>query len=217
MADKLISQLIAAGAALQDIDLVELQVSGEAFTRKMTGLQLHAVEKLARENQDNVIIAGAGLNAAGTFTAIPLTVGTNYLEAADFAAAGLSESVVNGLILLDTKMGTIIPGGASTVVLVPNLVADNTMTNIVPAGYMLEYVIFNEKAGGSPILDLGTTVGGNEVFISTVINTSGLTTIVHPEIFSLVGATTLYLNATDPASTWGGGTVDVYLVMKQIV
>jgi hypothetical protein len=215
MADKLISQLIAAGAALQDIDLAELQVSGEVFTRKLTGLQLRSVEKLERETQDNVIEGGVGLNASGTFTAVPLTAGTNYLEAADFAAAGLAESVVNALKLLDTQLATFITG--TPVVLVPNLAGDTTLANIIPAGYMLEYVIFNEKAAGSPILDLGTTVGGNEVFIGQVITTSDLTVVFTPRMFSLVGATTLYLNAIDPASTWGGGTVDAYFVMKQII
>jgi hypothetical protein len=221
MAKKLISQLTAAAANLQDIDSVELQVSGENFTRKATGLQFRGVEKLERETQDNVIEAGAGLNANGTFTA---PVNSWNLRAADFAAGctdrggatgALTENILNGLRLLDAKIQAV--GTGNYVILKANLNADTTLTAIVPAGYMLSYVIFLEKSGTLPILDLGTTSGGNEVFLNQALNTSALTTIVIQRVFSLSAATTLYLNDDDAGSNWNGSTVDAYFVMTPIL
>lgn len=221
MADKLISQLTAGAANLQDVDLVEVQVDGEAFSRKITGLQVRAVEKLARETQDNVIEAGAGLNANGTFTA---PANSWYLRSADFTAGctdrggatgALTENIVNGLRLLDARINAM--GSGNYVILRANLNADTTLTTIVPAGYMLTYVVFLEKAGTNPFLDLGTSAGGNEVFINQDITASTLTTVVIQRVFSLSAATTLYLNDDDAGSNWNGSTVDAYFVMTPII
>jgi hypothetical protein len=217
MANKLISQLTAGAANLQDIDQVELQVDHELFTRRITGLQLRAVEKTEREAQDNVIEASVGLNANGTFTA---PANSWNLRSVDFTAGctdrggatgALTENVLNALRLLDAKMTAVSNGNIS--VLQAALNSDTTLTDIIPAGYLLQYVIFEEKTGNDPILDLGLTAGGNEVFINQALNSSALTTITIGNCYSLTGATTLYLNATDPGSTWDGSTVDVYFVM----
>ena len=63
---------------------------------------------------------------------------------------------------------------------------------------------FYEKAGTNPLLDLGTTLGGNEVFINQDITASDLTTVVIQRVFSLSAATTLYLNDDDAGSNWNG-------------
>lgn len=219
--DKLISQLTAGAANLQDVDLIEAQVNGEVFSRKLTGLQARGVEKLERETQDNVIEAGVGLNADGTFTP---PANSWSLRSVDFAAGctdrggvtgALTENILNGLRLLDAKVNAM--GSGNYVILRANLSGDTTLTSIVPAGYMLTYVIFNEKAGTNPILDLGTTSGGNEVFINQDITASSLTTVVIQRVFSLSAATTLYLNDDDASSNWNGSTVDVYFVMTPII
>ena len=221
MAYKLISQLTAGAANLQDVDLIELQVNGEVFSRKITGLQARAVEKLERETQDNVIEAGAGLNANGTFTA---PANSWYLRSADFTAGctdrggatgALTENIVNGLRLLDARINAM--GSGNYVILRANLSGDTTLTNIVPAGYMLTYVVFLEKAGTNPFLDLGTSAGGNEVFLNQDITASSLTTVVIQRVFSLSAATTLYLNDDDAGSNWNGSTVDAYFVMTPII
>jgi hypothetical protein len=151
MANKLINQLIPAAANLQDIDLIEAQVSGEVFSRKFTGAQLRS--------------------------------------------ALASASIVTTL----------------------NKSADTTLTTIIPAGYMLEYMLFEETAGNAPTLDLGTTAGGNQVFINQEMTASGITTIVLQRVFSLVAATTLYLNDDAAGSDWNGGTVNIYTILKQII
>lgn len=221
MADKLISQLTPAANSLADIDLIEGQKSGETFSRKFTGAQARAVEKGEREAQDNVIEASAGLNADGTFTA---PVNSWGLRSVDFlagctdrggATGALSENIMNALRLLDAKVQA--AGNGNITVLHAGLNADTTLTDLVPAGYMLQYVIFHEKSGQSPILDLGTTVGGNEVFINQALNSSDLTTIIVQRVFSLTAATSLYLNDDDAASTWDGSVVDAYFVLSSII
>ena len=113
MANKLISQLTGGGANIQDTDLVEGQKNGELITKRFTGLQARAVEKLERETQDDVIEAGAGLKTDGTFVAADLTPDTWFLRAGDFAAGctdrsgatgALTESIVSELRLLDARI-----------------------------------------------------------------------------------------------------------------
>jgi len=221
MANKLISQLTPAGTNLQDVDLAEGQINGEVFTRKFTGLQMRAVEKLARETQDDVIEAGCGLQADGTY--LP-EANSWSLRAGDFTAGctdrggatgALTPNIQNALRLLDAKVNAM--GSGNYVILKANLSGDTTLTTIVPEGYMLTYVVFLEKAGTSPVLDLGTTLGGNEVFINQTLTASVLTTIVIQRVFSLSAATTLYLNDDDAGSNWNGSTVDAYFVMTPII
>ena len=221
MANKLISQLTAGAASLQDIDLIELQVDGEVFTRKITGAQARAVEKAERQAQDNVIEASAGLQADGSYLA---EADSWSIRSADFAAGvtdrggatgALTENIQNALRLLDAKVNAM--GSGNYVILMANLSADTTLTDIIPAGYMLSYVVFLEKAATNPLLDLGTTATGNEVFINQDITASDLTTIVINRVFSLSAATTLYLNDDDAGSNWNGSTVDAYFVMTPII
>jgi hypothetical protein len=221
MSDKLISQLTAAANNLADADLAEGQKAGEVFSRKFTGLQMRGVEKGEREAQDNVIEASCGLQTDGSFVA---PANSWFLRSADFTAGctdrggatgALTENLLNGLRLLDAKVNAM--GSGNYVILQANVNADKTLTNIVPAGYMLTYVVFLEKAGTSPILDLGITPGGNEVFINQALVSSDLTTIVIQRVFSLSATTTLYLNDDDAGSNWNGSTVDAYFVMTPII
>lgn len=221
MADKLISQLTASASNLQDVDLIECQKSGEVFSRKFTGLQARGVEKAEREAQDDTIEASCGLQTDGTFVA---PTNSWSLRSADFTAGctdrggatgALTENLLNGLRLLDAKVNAM--GSGNYVILKANLSGDTTCTNIVPAGYMLAYVVFLEKAGTNPILDLGTTLGGNEVFINQDITASQITTVVIQRVFSLSVPTTLYLNDDDVGSNWNGSTVDAYFVMTSIL
>lgn len=221
MADKTITQLTPSASNLQDVDEMEVQKSGEAFTRKLTGTQVRAVEKAEREAQDDVIEGAVGLETDGTF--IP-TADSWFMRAADFAAGctdrggatgPIDENIKNALRLLDARVYTAVNG--NYVILKANITDDDTWTDVVPAGYMLVYAIFEEKAGNTAVLDLGTSAGGNEVFLGNTITANELTTIVIQRTFSLTAATTLYLNDDDAGSGWNGATVDVYLVMQCII
>lgn len=219
--NKLISQLTPAGAALQDTDVIEGQLNGNAFSHKLTGLQVRSVEKTEREAQDNIIEAACGLQTDGSY--LPEADSWN-IRAVDFAAGctdrggatgGLTPSIQNALRLLDAKVKA--AGSGSVVSVQSNLNADTTLTDIVPAGYLLEYIIFNEKAGNAAVLDLGTAAGGSQVFINIPIAASGLTTIPVQNMYSLTLPQTLYLNDDDASSDWNGAIVDVYFVLKAIL
>jgi len=109
MANKTINELTAV-ASVAASDEIEVQKSGETSTKKATLTQLTAVEAAARIAQDNVIEAGVGLNADGTYASL---TDSWYLRAAEFAAGitdrdgasgALTESIANALRLLDAQM-----------------------------------------------------------------------------------------------------------------
>jgi len=222
MANKLISQLTSGAANVQDTDVIEGQKSGELITKKFTGAQMRGVEKGEREAQDDQIEASVGLNADGTFTA---PANSWYLRSADFTAGitdragatgALTENVMNALRILDANIRAQAQG--DYVVLHANINSDTTFADLIPAGYMLTYMVCLEKVGATGCkLDLGTTVGGNEVMINQEITASEITTIVIQRVFSLSSATTLYLNDDDSESGWDGSTMDIYFVMTPII
>lgn len=211
MSNKLISQLTASGSNLQDIDLIEGQINGEAFTRKFTGTQARAVEKAARELQDDNIEAGCGLQTDGSYLPEPRTWS---LRAGDFAAGcvdrvgatgALPASIQNGLRLLDAKTGT-----GNSIILHAGITLDSTFLHpavTIPPRYILTYIVFQELNGGTPILDLGTTLDGNEVFLEQTLTASDLTTIVIERIFSMALSTDLYLS--DTSGVWEIGRAHV--------
>ena len=69
MANKTITQLTVAASAAA-ADEMEIQKSGETTTKKVTVSQVLATEATARAAQDDVIEAGVGLAANGTFTTL---------------------------------------------------------------------------------------------------------------------------------------------------
>lgn len=109
MADKLISDLNAVASVVAD-DLFEVQKSTENVTKKATLTQVTAVEAAARAAQDDVIEAGCGLNANGTYTP---EADSWWMRVADFAAGtddragatgALTANIQNALRLLDGKL-----------------------------------------------------------------------------------------------------------------
>lgn len=100
MANKQITELDPQ-ATYDGTYYVPVDDAGFAEAKKMTLAVLTGTEATARENADNAIIAGVGLESDGSFNAI---TGSNYLEAADFAGESLSETVKNALTLLDTQI-----------------------------------------------------------------------------------------------------------------
>lgn len=113
MANKKISDLTAYATPTGD-DLMEIQRTVENVTKKATITQVTATEAAARAAQDNVIEAGAGLNANGTFVANDLTANTWFLRQADFTTgttdragatgAIVPQSIVGALRLLDGRL-----------------------------------------------------------------------------------------------------------------
>jgi len=109
MANKKISDLTAV-SGVAAADLFEVQKSGETTSKKASLTQVTQVEVTARAAQDDVIEAGAGLNANGTFDAMTEAW---YLRAADFATgltdrggaeASVTANLYNAVRMLDSKL-----------------------------------------------------------------------------------------------------------------
>ena len=98
------------------------------------------------------------------------------------------------------------------------ITGDYTWTNVIPAKYMLEYVVINNTSLTDTIsLDLGTTAGTGNVFLGTILAANSYTTISTCKVFSLTTATSLYLS--DDAyggSYWKSATISTKLVYRKI-
>jgi len=93
MANKLISELTTL-ATVANADELEVQKSGELVTKRATVEAVTKVERDARIAQDNVIEAGIGSNADGTYNT---PSGTNHIDS--------TTSVMNALETLDGIIG----------------------------------------------------------------------------------------------------------------
>ena len=92
---------------------------------------------------------------------------------------------------------------------------DTTWTGCIPAGYMLESIVFVESAGNVPTLDLGTTASASDVFSQEVLVASGITTIVINKVFSMLSRQTLYLS--DGAGTWNSASLTAILLLRRVM
>ncbi len=97
------------------------------------------------------------------------------------------------------------------------IAADTTWADIIPAGYLLEFVIIENTTANTAILDLGTADGENDVFSGIVMDASSITTIVVNQYFSSSAATSLDLNDDQPGSSWNSGSFTVTLIMRKII
>jgi hypothetical protein len=101
---------LTAVAGVAASDEFEIQPSTSTVTKRCTTTQITQIEETARITQDNVIEAGVGLNANGTY---PAMSDSWYLRTADFATgitdrggaeANVVESIYGALRLLDSKL-----------------------------------------------------------------------------------------------------------------
>jgi uncharacterized protein (TIGR02145 family) len=131
--------------------------------------------------------------------------------------AGTAE---NSLITWNSGTGEFIPATyyQNSITTSNTISGDFTWSNLIPAGYMLEYVIIKNTSVTDTIsLDLGTSAGTGNVFLGTLLPANSFTTISIGKVFSLTGATSLYLN--DDAwggSYWKGATINAKIVYRKI-
>lgn len=93
---------------------------------------------------------------------------------------------------------------------------DTAWTGVVPAGYVLDSIIFVESAGNAATLDLGTSSGASDVFSQKVIAASSITTVLIDKTFSMIAAQSLYLN-DDGTGTWNSASVTATLLMRRLI
>lgn len=94
---------------------------------------------------------------------------------------------------------------------------DTTWTDVVPAGYELEKIIFVESAGNAATIDLGTVATGSDVFKNQVIAASSITTVAINKTFSMTVAQSLFLNDDDAGSAWNSASLTATLLMRKVV
>jgi len=100
MANKRINDLTNSASVLNSY-VMEVDDGTFVESKKATVEVITQIERDARIAQDNVIEAGAGLNADGTYTP---PAGSSYMTAAAFVAAGYTENMFNALRLLDIQI-----------------------------------------------------------------------------------------------------------------
>jgi len=101
------------------------------------------------------------------------------------------------------------------------ITGDTLWTDIVPAGYVIEKIIFEETAGAAAVLSLGTTDTGNDVFTGVTIAASTFTVLDNADLlksmFSSTAAQTLDLNDDTAGDGWNAASVNVTFLMKRII
>jgi hypothetical protein len=114
----------------------------------------------------------------------------------------------------DASMGSIITYPA----IVPNITGDYTWTDVVPAGWMVEYLLFEESTGNTGQISIGTGAGETNVIQSEAIAGGGLTVIdrINERMISLATPITLYINHAGDGDAWNGMNLTVYCVMRKI-
>ena len=85
----------------------------------------------------------------------------------------------------------------------------------VPAGYILEYVVFDNK-GPAAVLSMGTGEGLCDVFQSYGINAYAVTSVPVGKALSMSEVKSLFLNVSQDGDEFAGAVVDVYLVMSPL-
>lgn len=96
------------------------------------------------------------------------------------------------------------------------ITGDTTLTAIVPAGFELDKIVFNNSTANAVSVRLGTTAGGVDVFGLAALNTSatlgGFKTIACNQAFSLTAAQTLYLSST----SWNSALLTATFYFRKI-
>ena len=129
----------------------------------------------------------------------------------DQSAVAITGGTISGVTLTNTLVGSEIYKTSKS-----TITDDATWTSVVPAGYCLEYIVFEETAGNTATLDLGTSATGSQVFVNEAITASSVTTVTINTVFSLTADQTLYLNDDDGSSSWNSGSVNATLVMRKV-
>jgi len=101
------------------------------------------------------------------------------------------------------------------------ITGDTLWTGIVPAGYVIDKIIFEETAGNAGVLSMGTSDAANDVFTGVTIAASTFTVLDNADLsksmFSSTVAQTLDLNDDTAGDGWNSASVNVTFLMKRII
>lgn len=108
-------------------------------------------------------------------------------------------------------------GASQTLSKYTTVTGNTTYSSVVPANYMLEYIIIQETAGKTAVLDIGTTASGNDVLNGQTITASSIVTIPIQKVFNLSStAQSLYLNDAGGGSYWNSASLTLIYVLRKI-
>ena len=71
---------------------------------------------------------------------------------------------------------------------------DTTLTDVIPVGYVLKYVVVNNPGALPAQISAGTTSGANDIFSAEAVKESGMTVIKVFKAFSFSNASSVYFN-----------------------
>ena len=108
------------------------------------------------------------------------------------------------------------PRGEVQIETITSVSDDYTALSVIPPGYMVQTIIFDNATSTTAQLSAGTSVGGNNVFLSEAVNASGLTTIAVNKTFSLTAFTSIFFNHSGDGDTWAGATLTIYILLTKI-
>lgn len=135
--------------------------------------------------------------------------GSDVIPIVDITGAGTTKKItVDNLV-----------GGSGDILkeIKSTITSDTTWTDIVPAGYMLQSVIFEETAGNAGTLSLGKSDGAVDIFEDMVIAASDITIIQINDVFSTSVAQTLDLNDDGGSGSWNSCSVNVTFLMRKMI
>jgi hypothetical protein len=98
-----------------------------------------------------------------------------------------------------------------------SVAADYFWAGVIPAGYMLETLLFDETTGHAPILSCGTTAGGNDIFTSESLQAGAFTSVYVNKVWSKLTATSIYIHDGGVGDTWNSAGLNIYAILKKII
>jgi len=109
------------------------------------------------------------------------------------------------------------PSNMQSIETVTDVTGDNTALSVVPPGYAISMIIFDNQTANLAQLSAGTSAGGSNIFQSEAIDKSGLTTITPKnKTFSLTQFTSIFFNHASDQDTWGGATMTIYICLTKV-
>lgn len=93
--------------------------------------------------------------------------------------------------------------------------ADVTLANVVPAKYLLEYIILTETAGNTATISIGTSSDGTEIFTNQAV-TASTVNIFSVKQYNASSPISLYIHDNAGGDSFNSASLTVKLVMRRI-
>lgn len=101
--------------------------------------------------------------------------------------------------------------GAATNIEVLGADSDGLITTI-PAGYMLEFLVFSETGGAAVTIDVGTTAGDDDIISSYAIGSNDVLTQSLGIVFSTTSTQQIFIHS----AAWTTAELDIYILLRKL-